>query len=62
MSFNYRLIMAPPKILDYVVIHELAHLKEANHSKRFWAIVEEHYPEHRETRKWLRTTGACLTI
>ena len=62
LSFNYRLIMAPPRILDYVVIHELAHLKEANHSKRFWAMVEGHYPEQREARTWLRTFGPRLSV
>lgn len=61
LSFNYRLIMAPPHILDYVVVHELAHIKEPNHSPRFWAVVEEHFPEYRPARSWLRTFGPCLS-
>jgi len=61
LSFNYRLIMAPPHILDYVVVHELAHLKEPNHSPRFWAVVEGQFPEYRPARKWLRTFGPCLS-
>ena len=62
LSFNYRLIMAPPHILDYVVIHELAHLEERNHSSRFWSLVESHFPEHQVARTWLRTFGGCLGV
>ena len=62
LSFNYRLIMAPPRILDYVVVHELAHLKERNHSPRFWSLVAEPIPTHREARTWLRTFGSCLAV
>ena len=62
LSFNYRLIMAPPHILDYVVVHELAHLKERNHSKHFWSLVDEHVPSHRDARTWLRTFGPCLVV
>jgi predicted metal-dependent hydrolase len=62
LSFNYRLIMAPPHILDYVVVHELAHLREPNHSARFWAIVAEEYPSHAAARAWLRTFGPCLVV
>jgi predicted metal-dependent hydrolase len=54
LSFNWRIIMAPPETLDYLVIHELAHRRELNHSKRFWAIVTVHCPEWRVHRKWLR--------
>ena len=62
LSFNYRLIMAPPTILDYVVVHELAHLKERNHSQRFWSLVAEHDASYREARTWLRTFGPCLVV
>ena len=62
LSFNYRLIMAPPHILDYVVVHELAHLKEPNHSPRFWEVVGGQFPEYRPARKWLRTFGPCLCV
>lgn len=62
LSFNYRLIMAPPSVLDYVVIHELAHLAERNHSTRFWSIVTEHFPDHKTPRTWLRTFGGWLGV
>ena len=62
LSFNYRLVMAPPRILEYVVVHELAHLRQPNHSPAFWAIVGEHLEDHRQARAWLRAFGPCLTI
>lgn len=62
LTFNYRLVMAPPEVLDYVVVHELAHLTELNHSARFWAIVERHCPSHRAHRRWLRTNGHSLRV
>jgi len=61
LSFNWKLIMAPEPVIDYVVIHELAHLKEMNHSKRFWALVSQHCHRWRECRKWLRQHEANLT-
>ena len=54
LSFNWRLIQAPVEILDYVVIHELAHLIERNHSKRFWAKVAEFCPNYHAARDWLK--------
>lgn len=62
LSFNYRLIMAPPHILDYVVVHEVAHLAERNHSPRFWSLVAVHVPAYRDARTWLRTFGPCLSV
>jgi predicted metal-dependent hydrolase len=62
LSFNYRLIMAPPDVLDYVVIHELAHLRERGHSPRFWSLVSRHFPDHRRARAWLRTFGGWLGV
>lgn len=53
LSFNWRLIMAPPEIAEYVVVHELAHLREQNHTKRFWRIVREQLPDYRERANWL---------
>lgn len=53
LNFNWKLIMAPPQVLDYVVIHELCHLKEFNHSPRFWALVEARMPEYKAWKKWL---------
>jgi hypothetical protein len=47
-------MMAPEPVIDYVIIHELAHLKELNHSKRFWELVAEHCSRWREHKKWLK--------
>lgn len=60
LSFNWRLIMAPPEVLDYVVIHELAHLREMNHSPRYWRLVARHCPDHRAHRQWLRAHQELL--
>ena len=62
LSFNWRLLMAPPEILDYVVIHELAHLKEPNHSPAFWALVQQLCPDHKTHRKWLNQHGSLLAL
>lgn len=60
IRLNWRLIHFPLPIVDYVVVHELAHLREMNHSPRFWAIVAQHYPEHRAARSELkRLAGTC---
>ena len=55
LNFNWKLIMAPPEALDYVVIHELCHLYEFNHSPKFWARVEKYQPDYALWRKWLRS-------
>jgi predicted metal-dependent hydrolase len=60
LNFNRALAGAPPEIVDYVVIHELAHLKEMNHSRRFWAVVEAWCPEQKERRRWLRRNAGLL--
>lgn len=62
LNFNWRLILAPEEIQDYVVVHELAHLKEMNHSPAFWAIVEEILPDYRKRRQWLKQNGGMLMI
>lgn len=62
LQFNWRLIMAPMLIVRYVVIHELAHTIEKNHSRSFWKIVERHNPSYRQQRKWLKTHGHTLTL
>jgi predicted metal-dependent hydrolase len=54
LNFNWRLIMAPEPVIDYVVIHELAHIKVMNHSKRFWQMVEKYCPDWPKYRTWLR--------
>lgn len=62
LSFNYRLMLAPPQILDYVVVHELCHLKHMNHSQEFWAAVEAVLPDYKIRRKWLKDYGSELTM
>ena len=54
INFSYRLIMTPPSIIDYVIVHELMHLREMNHSPRFWAHVESVIPDYKKRRKWLK--------
>jgi predicted metal-dependent hydrolase len=54
ISLNWRLILAPPAVLDYVVIHELAHLRVPGHSRAFWALVRRHAPDPDGARRWLR--------
>ncbi|MEI8132826.1 MAG: SprT family zinc-dependent metalloprotease, partial [Leptolinea sp.] len=54
LNFNWRLIMAPPEVLDYVVVHELAHLKQKNHSKAFWAVVGQYCHQYLKYRLWLK--------
>lgn len=62
LNFNWRLLLAPLPVLDYIVIHELCHLKEPNHSPRFWALVALGCPDYRERRRWLRQHGQELRV
>jgi hypothetical protein len=62
LNFNWRLVMAPSKIIDYVIIHELAHLKELNHSKKFWALVERLCPNYLKYKQWLDDNGHLLNV
>lgn len=62
LNFNWKLIMAPPEALDYVVVHELCHLIEFNHSKRFWELVRRQMPEYPAWKKWLGEHGAELGV
>ncbi len=61
LSFNWRLMMAPEGVVDYVVVHEVAHLREMNHGGRFWGLVAQHCPSWREHRKWLNDHGPRLS-
>jgi predicted metal-dependent hydrolase len=54
LSFSFRLIMAPPDIIDYVIVHELIHIKEKNHSAAFWKLMEAVMPEYKIHRRWLK--------
>jgi predicted metal-dependent hydrolase len=60
LSFSWRLIMAPPPILDYVAAHEVAHLKEMNHGPRFWALVAKTMPDLDDAKRWLQIYGMDL--
>ena len=54
LNFNWRLLMTPEPVIDYIVIHELSHLKEMNHTKKFWQVVAWYCPEWQQHRKWLK--------
>lgn len=59
---NWLLILAPPEVLEYVVVHELCHIRERNHSAAFWALVAKHIPDYKRHRQWLKTHGASLML
>ena len=60
LNFNCLLMLAPPEVLDYVIVHELCHRKEMNHSPRFWAEVAKIDPDYKKHEKWLKTEGTKL--
>lgn len=60
LNFNCLLMLAPPEVLDYVVVHELCHRKQMNHSKAFWLEVEKVLPNYKEVRKWLKEEGSQM--
>lgn len=62
VSLSWRLIMAPLEIIDYVIIHELFHIIELNHSNNFWKGIEEIYPSYKKAKLWLRKNGQMLNI
>lgn len=62
LNFNCLLMMVPPEVLDYVVVHELCHRLEMNHSSRFWLQVENVIPNYRKLRKWLKEHGSWLML
>jgi len=62
LSFNWRLVLLPPFVMDYLIVHELAHLREMNHSARFWALVGRMDPAFREAERWLRANGRTLPL
>jgi predicted metal-dependent hydrolase len=62
MSFNWRLLLAPERVLEYVVWHEVCHLEILDHSTRFWSLLERRWPGYREDRDWLRRNGATLVL
>jgi predicted metal-dependent hydrolase len=60
LTFSWRLILAPPHVLDYLAAHEVAHLAEMNHGARFWALVRQLDPKHEAARTWLKRHGGDL--
>ena len=60
LSFSWRIIMAPLSIIDYIIIHELVHIKEKNHSNRFWGYLESILPDYKNHRAWLKKNGNSL--
>jgi len=60
LSFSWRIMMAPPTVIDYLVAHEVAHLREMNHGPKFWALCRELCPRTDEARAWLKRNGAAL--
>lgn len=60
LNFNCLLVMAPPEVLDYVVVHELCHRKQMNHSTAFWQEVEKIMPDYQNRRGWLKSHGSAL--
>jgi predicted metal-dependent hydrolase len=62
MSFNWRLLLAPEPVLDYVVWHEACHLRVMDHSQNFWDLVRRHCPDYEEHRRWLRLQGSTLVL
>ncbi len=60
LSFNWRLVLAPIEVAEYVVVHELCHLRVPDHSARFWSLVERHRPTWQAERRWLRVHGGEL--
>jgi predicted metal-dependent hydrolase len=60
LGLNWRLMIAPPEIVDYIVIHELAHLREPNHTDSFWSLVAEHDPKYEERARWLEENSTRL--
>jgi predicted metal-dependent hydrolase len=62
LSFNHLLAMLPLKVIDYIIVHELVHLVEFNHSKKFWTRVESNIPEYKDHRKWLKSHAILVRI
>ena len=60
LNFNRLLVLAPAAVLDYVVVHELCHLREMNHSPQFWSLVESILPDYKQRKKWLKENGNTL--
>ena len=62
LNFSYKWALLEPRLADYVIVHELCHLQEFNHSKQFWSLVEQQFPDHHTLRKQLKHLGSIPTI
>ncbi len=62
LNFSYRLIFTPEFVIDYIVVHELVHTKEMNHSNHFWALVEKIYPDYKKAEQWLQNNSYSLEL
>jgi predicted metal-dependent hydrolase len=62
ININWLLIMAPKEVLEYVVVHELCHIRVKNHSSQFWSLVAEHLPDYQHRRQWLKKQGCSLMM
>ena len=62
LNFSWKLVMAPSKVIDYVLVHELAHIIELNHSAKFWILVERMFPDYKKYKEWLDQNGYTLEI
>ena len=62
LNFSWRLVMAPIRVIDYVVVHELAHITHKNHSRRFWSRVKEMCPDYKDAKTWLRANEGTLNL
>ncbi len=62
LSFSWRIVMAPLRVIDYILVHELVHIREKNHSGRFWDALERILPDYRERRSWLKKNGHSLSL
>lgn len=62
LNFHWKVVMAPMSIIDYIVVHELTHFTEPNHTDEFWRIVESVLPDYSARKEWLRLNGAGLDI
>jgi predicted metal-dependent hydrolase len=62
LNFHWKCMMAPPTVIDYVVVHELAHLRHANHTRAFWNLVDKLLPDYQDRKEWLRANGAGMSL
>jgi predicted metal-dependent hydrolase len=62
LNFHWKCMMAPPKIIDYIAVHELCHLHHRNHTEAYWNEVDKVMPDYRERKEWLRKYGASLDV